>query len=60
MARRIVLIILRLAVPNDDKALQHNAEMTPKKEYAGVQRRLGQFFQPNNYTNVRGLCLFGY
>jgi hypothetical protein len=41
-------------------ALQHNAKMSPKKEFASVQRRLGQFFEARNYTNVRGLCLFGY
>lgn len=41
-------------------ALQHNADMTPKKEFASVKRRLGQFFEARNYTNVRGLCLCGY
>jgi hypothetical protein len=34
--------------------------MTPKKEYEAVARRLAQFFEPGHYTNVRGLCLFGY
>jgi hypothetical protein len=48
---------LFLLVP---KALQHNDGMTPKKEYASVARRLAQFFVPGKYTNVRGLCLFGY
>jgi hypothetical protein len=48
---------LFLLVP---KALQHNDGMTPKKEYASVARRLAQFFLPGKYTNVRGLCLFGY
>ncbi len=48
---------LFLLVP---KALQHNAAMTPKREFASVQRRLAQFFEPGTYTNVRGLCLFGY
>lgn len=48
---------LFLVVP---QALQHNSAMTPKKEFASVQRRLVQFFKPGNYTNVRGLCLFGY
>ena len=48
---------LFLLVPN---ALQHNDGMTPKKEYAVVARRLGQFFSPGKYTNVRGLCLYGY
>ncbi len=41
-------------------ALQHNHSMAPKKELASVKRRLGQFFERGNYTNVRGLCLFGY
>ena len=48
---------LFLLVP---KALRHNEAMTPKKEYAAVARRLRQFFIPGKYTNVRGLCLFGY
>ena len=48
---------LFLLVP---KALQHNDSMTPKKEYASVTRRLAQFFESGKYTNVRGLCLFGY
>jgi hypothetical protein len=47
---------LFLFVPN---ALQHNEGMTPKKEYVVVARRLGQFFSPGKYTNVRGLCLYG-
>ena len=48
---------LFLLVPH---ALRHNQEMTPKKEFISVQRRLAQFFKPGKYTNVRGLCLFGY
>ena len=48
---------LFLLVP---RALQHNPTMTPKKEFRTVQRRLAQFFEPGNYTNVRGLCLYGY
>lgn len=48
---------LFLLVPH---ALQHNSEMTPKREFLAVQRRLAQFFDSRNYTNVRGLCLFGY
>lgn len=48
---------LFLLVPT---ALQHNPHMTPKKEFLIVQRRLSQFFEPRNYTNVRGLCVFGY
>lgn len=48
---------LFLLVP---QALQHNDGMRPKKEFASVQRRLAQFFLPGKYTNVRGLCLFGY
>jgi hypothetical protein len=34
--------------------------MTPRPEFETVSRRLAQFFKPRNYTNVRGLCLFGY
>lgn len=48
---------LFLLVP---QSLQHNPGMTPKKEYETVRRRLAHFFEPGNYTNVRGLCLYGY
>lgn len=48
---------LFLMVP---QALRHNPTMTPKKEYAAVVRRMGSFFTPGNYTNVRGLHVFGY
>lgn len=49
---------LFLFVPQE---LRHNADQkTPHREYTYVQRRLAQFFDPTNYTNVRGLCLFGY
>lgn len=48
---------LFLLVPNE---LRHNPKMSPKKERAAVARRLGQFFSEGKYTNVRGLCLYGY
>ena len=48
---------LFLMVP---KALRHNPGMTPKKEFASVKRRLQVFFEPENYTNVRALFVFGY
>ena len=48
---------LFLLVPRE---LRHNPAMTPKREFNTVQRRLAQFFKPTKYTNVRGLCLFGY
>lgn len=41
-------------------ALRQNPTMSPRKEFAMVARRLQRFFVPGNYTNVRGLCLFGY
>ena len=34
--------------------------MAARNQFATVDRRLSQFFQSSNYTNVRGLCLFGY
>ncbi|MCH8041380.1 MAG: hypothetical protein IH977_13715 [Nitrospinae bacterium] len=52
-----VATYLFLLVPN---ALQHNPKMIPKREFEVVQRRLSQFFESGKYTNVRGLCLFGY
>lgn len=48
---------LFLLVP---KELRQNPRMSPRNEYATVSRRLEKFFIPSNYTNVRGLCLFGY
>jgi hypothetical protein len=40
--------------------LRHNSTMSPKREFSAVKRRLAPFFEPGNYTNVRGLFLFGY
>jgi hypothetical protein len=40
--------------------LRQNATMSPRREYTSVAKRLSTFFQPGNYTNVRGLTLFGY
>lgn len=48
---------LFLLVP---RSLRHNPEMRPANEYAAVCRRLKTFFVPRNYTNVRGLFVFGY
>jgi hypothetical protein len=42
------------------KELRQNGEMSPRREYATVQKRLSAFFVPQNYTNVWGLWLFGY
>ena len=48
---------LFLLVP---KELRQNAAMSPRREYAAVVRRLEPFFRARNYTNVRGLFVFGY
>ncbi len=48
---------LFLLVP---KELRHNPDMSPKREFASVKRRLAPFFETANYTNVRGLVVFGY
>lgn len=48
---------LILMVPRE---LRQNLTMSPRREFAAVSRRLATFFEPGNYTNVRGLCLFGY
>jgi hypothetical protein len=40
--------------------LRQNDSMSPRREFASVAKRLGSFFERRNYTNVRGLCLFGY
>jgi hypothetical protein len=34
--------------------------MTARNEFATVGRRLASFFEERNYTNVRGLFLFGH
>jgi hypothetical protein len=41
-------------------ALRQNPTMSPRNEFAAVSRRMQSFFLAGNYTNVRGLCLFGY
>lgn len=48
---------LFLMVP---QALKHNPTMSPKKEYASVVKRLGSFFMPENFVNVRAVHIFGY
>ncbi len=48
---------LILLVPTQ---LRQNPTMTPRNEFATVRKRLGTFFEKRNYTNVRGLFLFGY
>jgi hypothetical protein len=48
---------LFLLVP---QALRQNESMAPRNEFATVDRRLADFFERRSYTNVRGLCLFGY
>jgi hypothetical protein len=48
---------LFLMVPQE---LRQNPTMSPRREYLTVERRLRTFFEEGNYTNVRGLCLFGY
>lgn len=48
---------LILLVPTE---LRQNPTMTARKEFATVRNRLRIFFEARNYTNVRGLFLFGY
>ena len=48
---------LFLLVPRE---LRQNPTMSPRREFTTVTRRLATFFEPGNYTNVRGLCLLGY
>lgn len=40
--------------------LRQNETMTARREFVSVGKRLKTFFEPQNYTNVRGLSLFGY
>jgi hypothetical protein len=48
---------LFLMVPTE---LRQNETMSARREFASVVKRLRTFFEPQNYTNVRGLTLFGY
>lgn len=48
---------LILLVPRE---LRQNPTMSPRREFATVRNRLASFFEEGNYTNVRGLFLFGY
>ena len=48
---------LILLVPEE---LRQNETMTARREFVSVRKRLATFFEPQNYTNVRGLFLFGY
>lgn len=48
---------LVLMVPTE---LRQNPTMSARNEFATVRKRLSSFFEPQNYTNVRALFLFGY
>jgi hypothetical protein len=48
---------LFLMVP---KTLVQNEKMKPRNEFVTVINHLSPFFEPDNYTNVRGLSIFGY
>jgi len=48
---------LILLVPTQ---LRQNPTMSARNEFASVRKRLSSFFEEQNYTNVRGLFLFGY
>jgi len=40
--------------------LVQNSKMKPRNEFATVVKHLSPFFEPGNYTNVRGLSIYGY
>jgi hypothetical protein len=40
--------------------LKQRIDGRTRPEFSSVRRRLAPFFEPRNYTNVRGLFLFGY
>lgn len=48
---------LFLMVPQE---LRQNPNMSPRREFNTVKNRLESFFYSGNYTNVRGLYLYGY
>ena len=43
-----------------EQQARQNETMAPRREFATVRNRLSSFFDEDNYTNVRGLFLFGY
>ncbi len=49
---------LFLLVPQELR--QNEKQRAPKREYNAVVKHLSSFFVPRNYTNVRGLAVFGY
>jgi hypothetical protein len=48
---------LFLLVP---QSLRQNENSAVRHEYATVVKRMQSFFVPRNYTNVKGLFVFGY
>lgn len=48
---------LFLLVP---QSLVQNDKNVPRKEYVTVCKRMSSFFIQGNYTNVRGISIFGY
>jgi len=48
---------LFLMVPRE---LRQNSQGSVSRPYEVTRSHLGAFFEPRNYTNVRGLVLFGY
>lgn len=48
---------LFLMVP---QTLVQSTGRAPTKPFAAVVKRMSSFFVPRNYTNVRGLAVFGY
>jgi hypothetical protein len=48
---------LFLMVPRE---LRQNEQMSPRREFKTVAKRMASFFETRNYTNVYGLWLFGY
>ena len=52
-AHHLILLVPRVLKQNADKP-------QTTKPFNAVSKRLGSFFQPENYTNVRSCWLFGY
>lgn len=48
---------LFLLVP---QLLLQNTSGKPTKPFSAVVKRMGSFFMPGNYTNVKGVDVFGY
>ena len=49
-----------LPLPDGSAGAEAQPDEEPQEGVRAVVKRMGSFFTPGNYTNVRGLHVFGY